>query len=112
MQLCILVGYIVFYKKFYFRGQSVHFWLCDITKHGIYKIGHISATFKDRLLVWTKKFYIIMRKTFHYFGGYQVHHVTRHELFFLKKSATIIETVHVRHIPVVTIIHRLTFELG
>ena len=31
-----------------FWGQSVHFSSCDITKHGIYKIGHISAIFKDR----------------------------------------------------------------
>ena len=26
----------------------MHFWSCDITKHGIYMIGHISAIFKDR----------------------------------------------------------------
>ena len=26
----------------------MHFWSCDITKHGIYKIDHISAIFKDR----------------------------------------------------------------
>ena len=26
----------------------MHFWSCDITKHEIYKIGHISAIFKDR----------------------------------------------------------------
>ena len=38
----------VSYKKFKFWGQSVHFWSCDITKHGNYKIGHISASFKDR----------------------------------------------------------------
>ena len=46
MKLCILEGY----KKLKFWGQSVglHFWLCEITKRGIYKIGHISAIFKDR----------------------------------------------------------------
>ena len=38
----------VSYKKFKFWGQSVHFWSCDIIKHEIYKIGHISAIFKDR----------------------------------------------------------------
>ena len=26
----------------------MHFLSCDITKHGIYKIGHFSAIFKDR----------------------------------------------------------------
>ena len=26
----------------------MHFWSCDITKHEIYKIGHISAIFEDR----------------------------------------------------------------
>ena len=26
----------------------MHFWSCDITKHGIYKIGHILAIFKDK----------------------------------------------------------------
>ena len=26
----------------------MHFLSCDITKHGIYKIDHISAIFKDR----------------------------------------------------------------
>ena len=47
MKVCILVGYVS-YKKFKFWGQSVHFWSCDITKHEIYKIWHISAIFKDR----------------------------------------------------------------
>ena len=42
MKLCILVAYK------YLTKQSVHFWSCDIAKHGIYKIGHISAIFKDR----------------------------------------------------------------
>ena len=29
-------------------GQLVHFWSCDITKHGIYMIGYIPAIFKDK----------------------------------------------------------------
>ena len=48
MKLCILLGYKFFIKKIKFWGQSVHFWSCDITKHGIYKIANISAIFKDR----------------------------------------------------------------
>ena len=48
MKLCILVAYKFLTKKLNFEGQSVYFWSCDITKHGIYKIGHISAIFKDR----------------------------------------------------------------
>ena len=48
MKLCILVGYKLIIKKNKFWGQSVHFWLCDITKQGIYKIRRISAIFKDR----------------------------------------------------------------
>ena len=48
MKLCILVAHKFLTKKFKFWGQSVHFWSCDITKHDIYKIGHISAIFKDR----------------------------------------------------------------
>ena len=49
MILCILVGYKFLIKNLNFVGQSVHFRSCDITKHGIYKIGHISAIFKDRV---------------------------------------------------------------
>ena len=37
-----------------FWGQSVHFWSCDITKHGIYKIGH----YKDRDFWFGAKNYI------------------------------------------------------
>ena len=48
MKLCILVAYMFLIKKNKFSGQSVHFWSRDITKHEIYKIGHISAIFKDR----------------------------------------------------------------
>ena len=48
MKLRILVAYKFLTKNLNFWGQSVHFWSCDITKHGIYKIGHISAIFKDR----------------------------------------------------------------
>ena len=44
MKLCILVACKFLTKN----GHSVHFWSCDITKHGIYKIDHISAIFKDR----------------------------------------------------------------
>ena len=46
MKLCILVAYKFLIKKIW--GQSVHFWSCDITKHEIYKIGHISPIFNDR----------------------------------------------------------------
>ena len=49
MKLCVLVGYKFLIKKLNFWGQSVHFRSCDITKHGIYKIGHISAIFKDNV---------------------------------------------------------------
>ena len=48
MNLCTFVAYKFVIKKFKFWGQSVHFWSCDITKHEIYKICHISAIFKDR----------------------------------------------------------------
>ena len=48
MKLGILVANKFLIIKFKFWGQSVQFWSCDITKHGIYKIGHISAIFKDR----------------------------------------------------------------
>ena len=48
MKVRILVAYKFLIKIFKFWGQSVHFWSCDITKHGIYKIDHISAIFKDR----------------------------------------------------------------
>ena len=48
MILCILVGYKFLIKNLNFGGQSVHFRSYDITKHGIYNIGHISAIFKDR----------------------------------------------------------------
>ena len=48
MKLCILVAYKFLIKKIKFRGQSVYFWSCDITKHENYKIGHISAILKDR----------------------------------------------------------------
>ena len=48
MKLGILVAYEFLTKNKKIWGHSVHFWSCDITKHGIYKIGHISAIFKDR----------------------------------------------------------------
>ena len=48
MKLCILVANNFLTKKIKFWGQPVHFWSCDITKHGIYMIGHVSAIFKDR----------------------------------------------------------------
>ena len=48
MNLCILVGYKFLIKNLNFWGQSVHFWSCDITKRGIYKISHILAIYKDR----------------------------------------------------------------
>ena len=48
MKLRILVRYKFLIKKIKFWGQSVHFWSCDITKCGIYKITLISGIFKDR----------------------------------------------------------------
>ena len=48
MKLCILEAYKFLTEKFKSWGQSVHFWSCDIAKHVIYMIGHISAIFKDR----------------------------------------------------------------
>ena len=47
MKLCILVAYKFLIKNLNF-GVNQHFWSCDITKHEIYKIGHISAIFNDR----------------------------------------------------------------
>ena len=48
MKLCILVAYK-------FLAKNLNFWVSQcisayviITKHGIYKIAHISAIFKDR----------------------------------------------------------------
>ena len=52
MKLCILVAYKFLTKKIKFWGQSVHFWSCDITKHGIYMIGDVSAIFKDHRHFW------------------------------------------------------------
>ena len=48
----------VSHKKNKFWVQSVHFWSRDITKHEIYKIGHISAIFKDRDFWFGPKNYI------------------------------------------------------
>ena len=48
MKLGILIAFKFLTKKYKIWGHSVHFWSCDITKHGIYKIYHISAIFKDR----------------------------------------------------------------
>ena len=47
MKLCIFVAYKFLTKKLNFGSVST-FSSCDITKHGNYKIGHISAIFKDR----------------------------------------------------------------
>ena len=102
----------------------MHFWSCDITKHEICKIGHISAISKDRDFWFEqKKFYKFMCRTFHYFWGHQVHFWSRDWVLtiFLTESANIFETVPVRHI--VTIVHReehacnlafgtMTFYLG
>ena len=55
MKLCILVGYKFLIKKIKFWGQSVHFRSCDITKHGIYTIGRISAIFKDKIFWFAPK---------------------------------------------------------
>ena len=67
MKLCILAGYKLFFKKIQAWGQSVHFWSCDITKHGIYQIDHISDILKDRDFR-TKKIVENMRSIFHYFA--------------------------------------------
>ena len=73
----------------YSWGQSVHFWSCDITKCEIYKIGHISAIFKDRDFWFSPKtFYKIMRRTLHYSFGHQVHFWSRDcalTIFFIEK---------------------------
>ena len=48
MKLCILVAYKFLTKNLNFGVSQCIYWSCDITKLGIYKIGHISAIFKDR----------------------------------------------------------------
>ena len=66
----------------------MHFWSCDITKHRIYKIGHISAIFKDRDFWfgpknsiklcaerWRCMFFTLV--LLHYFWGHQVHFWSR-----------------------------------
>ena len=55
----------------------MHFWSCDITKHQIYKIGHISAIFKIETSGLDKKFHKIMPRKFHYSWGHQVHFCSR-----------------------------------
>ena len=107
MKLCILVGYKFLIKKFKFWGQSVHFRSCDITKHGIYKIGHISAIFKDRNFWFRPKNSIkLCAEHFTTLGviKYISGHVTGPKLFFGYKIANIFEMVPGKH--VLTIIHR------
>ena len=48
MKLCILVGYKLLIKNFNFGVHQCISGHVDITKHGIYKTGHISPIFKDR----------------------------------------------------------------
>ena len=85
MKLCILEAYKFLIKKFKFWGQSVHFWSCDITKHGIYKISHISAVFKGRDFWFGPKNSIkLCAELFTTLGviKYISGHVTGHKLFF------------------------------
>ena len=85
----------------------MHFWSCDIKKHEIYKIGHISAILKDRDFWFGPKNSIkLCAEHFMTLGVIKCisGHVTGHKRFFLEKSANIFEMVPVRHI--VTIIHR------
>ena len=85
----------------------MHFWSCDIAKHEIYKIGHISAIFKDRDFWFGPKNYIKLFAEHCTTPGVIKcisGHVTALKRFSLYKSANIFETVPVRHI--VTIIHR------
>ena len=58
------------------------FWLCDITKHRIYKIDPILANFKDRDSWFSPEYFIIW--------GHQVHfgHVTGYKLFYIRKLPT------------------------
>ena len=46
MKLCILLAYKFLIKNLNFGVNRC--WSCDITKHEIYKICHISAIFKDK----------------------------------------------------------------
>ena len=88
MKLCILVAYKFLIKKIKFWGQSVHFWSCDITKHEIYNIGHISAIFKDRDFLFGPKNSIkLCAELFTTLGviKYISGHVIGHKLFFIEK---------------------------
>ena len=48
MKLCILAAYKFLTKNLNFGVSQCISGQCDITKHGIYKICHISDIFKDR----------------------------------------------------------------
>ena len=64
------------------------FWSCDITKHGIYNIGHISAILKDRdFWFGLKKCIKLCAEHFNTVGviKYISGHVTGYELFFIEK---------------------------
>ena len=100
MKFCILLGYKFLVKNKKFRGQSVHFSSCDITKHGIYKFGHIFAIFKDRDFWFGPKNSLnLYPEHFIMFGVIRCisGRMTGHQLFVLKKSANIFEMVSVRH---------------
>ena len=63
----------------------MHFWSCDITKRGIYKISHISAIFKHRDFWFGPKNSIkLCAEHFTTLGviKYISSHVTGHKLFF------------------------------
>ena len=67
----------------------MHFWLCDITKRGIYKISHISAIFKDRdFWLGPKNSLKLCAEHFNTLGviKYISAHVTGHKLFFDRKK--------------------------
>ena len=73
----------------------MHFWSCDITKHGLRKIGHISAIFKGRDLWFGPKNSIkLCAEHFTIFGVIKC--ISGHDLGisnFLVKSANIIEII-------------------
>ena len=101
----------------------MHFWSCDITKHEIYKIGHISAILNDRDF-WFRPKNSVKSFAEHcttlgvikYISG----HVTAHKLYLDRKVPISLKRLLLDII--VTIIHRymhiifsfgiMTFDLG
>ena len=65
----------------------MHFWSCDIKKHGIYKNDHISAIFKYKDVWFVPKTSLKLCADFTMFGVSRCisGHVTGHQLFFERK---------------------------